>query len=131
MKDLAPYRSRLCFKLCYTTPVITYNTPKMSTVSYGEGSKYLNGITRQVMNDIFKLRKNTYDLRNFHLFENQNPKTKRYVLDCIAHLVSQIWHTFPIEIRDSVLLKTFKHKKKKCGIAIRAHVTVARLLITT
>ena len=103
----------------------------MSTVSYGEGSKYLNGITRQVMNDIFKLRKNTYDLRNFHLFENQNPKTKRYVLDCIAHLVSQIWHTFPIEIRDSVLLKTFKHKKKKCGIAIRAHVTVARLLITT
>ena len=46
------------------------------------------------MNDIFRLRKSTYNLRNPHLFECQNPKTKRYGLYCIAYIVSQIWKTF-------------------------------------
>ena len=57
------------------------------------------------MNDIFKLRKNTYNLRNVHLFECQNPRTKRYGLDCIAYRVSQIWQTVAIEIKDSISLK--------------------------
>ena len=39
--------------------------------------KYLNNLSPQVMNDIFKLRKNTHNLRNAHLFESQNPRTKR------------------------------------------------------
>ena len=39
--------------------------------------KYLNNLSPQVMNDIFKLRKNTHNLRNVHLFESQNPRTKR------------------------------------------------------
>ena len=43
--------------------------------------KYFNGLLPQVMNDIFKLRKNTYNLRNVHLFESKNPRTKRYCLD--------------------------------------------------
>ena len=77
-----------------------------------EGYKYLNDLLPQIINYIFKVRKDIYDLRNFYLFENQNPKTKQYGLDCIAYIVSQIWQTFPIEIRNSVLLKTFKHKIK-------------------
>ena len=32
--------------------------------------KYLNGLSP----DIFKLRENTYNLRNFHIFESQNKK---------------------------------------------------------
>ena len=39
--------------------------------------KYLHNLSPQVMNDIFKLRKNTHNLRNAHLFESQNPRTKR------------------------------------------------------
>ena len=31
---------------------------------------------------------------------------------CITYGASQIWKTFPIEIRDSILLKTFNHKIK-------------------
>ena len=46
-----------------------------------EGYKFLNDLTPQIMNDIVKLRKNTYDLRNVPLFESQSPKTKRYGLD--------------------------------------------------
>ena len=38
--------------------------------------KYLNGLSPDIMSDIFKLRENTYDLRNFHIFEFQNPRKK-------------------------------------------------------
>ena len=37
--------------------------------------KYLNGLSPQIMNDIFKLRKYICNLRHFHLFESQNPRT--------------------------------------------------------
>ena len=64
--------------------------------------KYLNG-SPQIMKSIFKPRKNTYKLINFHAFESQNPRTNSYGLDCIAFRASQIWQTLAIEIRDSIL----------------------------
>ena len=36
--------------------------------------KYLNGLSP----DIFKLRENTYNLRNFHIFESQNLRIKKF-----------------------------------------------------
>ena len=39
--------------------------------------KYLNGLPLN-MNAIFKLRPNIYNLRNFHTFEYQNFKTKKF-----------------------------------------------------
>ena len=38
---------------------------------------YLNGLSPDIMSDIFKLRENTYNLRNFHIFESQNPRAKK------------------------------------------------------
>ena len=38
--------------------------------------KYLNDLLPQEMNDIFKLKKITFDLTNVHLFETQNPRIK-------------------------------------------------------
>ena len=38
--------------------------------------KYLNGLSPDIMSDIFKLGQNTYNLINFHIFEYQNPKQK-------------------------------------------------------
>ena len=52
--------------------------------------KYLNGLSPDIMNDIFKLRENTYNLRNFHIFEAENSRTKRFGLDCIAYRASQL-----------------------------------------
>ena len=46
--------------------------------------KYLNGLSLDIMSGIFKLRENTYNLRNFHIFESQNPSTKKFGLDSIA-----------------------------------------------
>ena len=43
------------------------------------------------MIDIFKLRENTYNLRNFEIFESQNHRTKKLDLDSIAYRASQLW----------------------------------------
>ena len=52
------------------------------------------------MNYIFKLSKNIYNLKNDHLFESQNSRTKRYGLGRIAYRASQIWKIFLIETRE-------------------------------
>ena len=39
---------------------------------------HFNGLPPQIIKNIFKLRKNIYNLRNFHLSERKNPGTKRY-----------------------------------------------------
>ena len=56
-----------------------------------EAYKYLNGLSPDIMSDIFKLRENTYNLRNFHIFESQNPRTKKFGLDSIAYRASQMF----------------------------------------
>ena len=52
--------------------------------------KYLNDLSPDIMSGIFKLRENTYDLRNFHALQSQNPRTKKFGLDSIAYRASQL-----------------------------------------
>ena len=75
--------------------------------------KYLNGLSPDIMSDIFKLRENTYNLRNFHIFESQNLRTKKFGLDSIAYRANQLWKNVPEEIRNSTSLPVFKEKIKK------------------
>ena len=75
--------------------------------------KYLNGLSPDIMSDIFKLRENTYNLRNFHIFESQNPRTKKFGLDSITYIASQLWKNFAEEIRNSASLPIFTEKIKK------------------
>ena len=75
--------------------------------------KYLNGLSPDIMSDIFKLRENTYNLRNFHIFESQNLRTKKFGLGSIAYRASQLWKNVPEEIRNSTSLPMFKRKIKK------------------
>ena len=75
--------------------------------------KYLNGLSPDIMSDIFKLRENTYNLRNFNISESQNPRTKTFDLDSIAYRASQLWKNVPEEIRNSASLPKFKKKIKK------------------
>ena len=75
--------------------------------------KYLNGLSPNIMNTIFKLGKNTYNLSNFHAFESQNPKRNMFSLDSIAYRASQVWKNVPEEIRDSASLLIFKKSIKK------------------
>ena len=43
-----------------------------------------------VMNDIFKLRENMYNLQNFHIFQTENPRSLKYRLDAIPYLVKSV-----------------------------------------
>ena len=72
--------------------------------------KYLNGLSPYIMSDIFKLRENTYNLRNFHIFKSQNPRTKKFGLDSIAYRASQLWKKVPEEIRNSTSLPILRRK---------------------
>ena len=59
--------------------------------------KYMNGLSPDIMSDTFKLRENTYNLRNFHIFESQNPRAKMFGLDSIAYTASQLQKNVPEE----------------------------------
>ena len=75
-------------------------------------SKYLNGLSPDIMSDILKLRKNTYSLRNFHIFKSEKPGTKRFGLDSIGYRPTQLWINVPEEIRNSTSLPVFQEKIK-------------------
>ena len=50
-----------------------------------EVHKYLNEHSPEIMNDIFKLRENMYNLRNFHIFQTENPRPLKHRLDTIPY----------------------------------------------
>ena len=64
------------------------------------------------MNDIFKLRENTYNLRNFHIFQTENPRSMKRRLDAIPYHASQLWQPVPADIRKAAYLTLFKHRIK-------------------
>ena len=78
--------------------------------------KHLNGHSPDIMNDIFKLRKNVYKLQSFHIFQTENPRSLKYVLDSIPYRTSQLWQQVPIDIRLAASLALFKNRIKtwKC-----------------
>ena len=73
-----------------------------------------------IMNTIFKLRQ-TYNLKNFHTFESQNPRTKKFGLDNIAYRASQLWK---ISRRNKLFSLTFNlqriNKKSSFGFLFMA-----------
>ena len=66
-----------------------------------------------IMNTIFKLRQNTYNLKNFHVFESQNPRAKTFDLDSTAYIASQHRKNVPEKITNSASLLIFKESIKK------------------
>ena len=75
--------------------------------------KYLIRQSPNIMNTIFKLRQNTYNLKNVHAFESQNHRTKKFGLDSIAYRASQHWKNVPEEIRHLTSLLILKESTKK------------------
>ena len=78
--------------------------------------KYLNGHSPDIMNDIFKLRENMYNLRNFHIFQTENPRSLKYGVEAIPYHASQVWQQVPIDIREAASLVLLKNliKTWKC-----------------
>ena len=73
--------------------------------------KYLNGYSPDLMNEVFYLRQNHYNLRNFNAFATDNPGNK-YLLNSSVYRTNQLWQTLPSEIKDYASLQFFKDKIK-------------------
>ena len=66
--------------------------------------KYLNGYSPDIMNDLLKLKENTYNLRNFHIFQTENPRSLKYGLVAIPYRASQLYQQVPTDIREAASL---------------------------
>ena len=78
--------------------------------------KYLNGHSPDIMNDIFKLRESMYNLRNFQIFQTENPRSLKYELDSIPYCASQLWQQVPVDILEATSIALSKNRIKtwKC-----------------
>ena len=54
--------------------------------------KYLNGYSPDLMNEVFYLPQNHYNLRICNVFATDNPRNK-YLLNSSAYLLNQLWLT--------------------------------------
>ena len=61
--------------------------------------KYLNGYSPDLMNEVFYLRQNHYNLRSFNVFATDNPRNK-YLLNSSIYRANQLRQTLPSEIKD-------------------------------
>ena len=73
--------------------------------------KYLNGHSPDIIN-IFKLRENMHNLRNFNIFQTENARSLKYRLDTIPYRANQPWQQEPIDIREAASLALFKNRIK-------------------
>ena len=101
----------------------TRNAPEFLLI---EAYIYLIRQSPDLMNTVFKLRQNAYNLKNFHAFESQNPRTKKFGLDSIAYRDSQLWKNVPEEIRNSASLLIVKESIKRFPWFL-VHGTVVKL----
>ena len=53
--------------------------------------KYLNRRPYDIMNDIFKLRENVYNLQNSHIFQAENPHSLKYRLSAIPYRANELF----------------------------------------
>ena len=69
--------------------------------------KFLNGYSPDIMNDVFHLRQNTYNLRNFHAFATDVPRNN-CMLNSVVYRANQLWETLPFDLKNSCSLELFK-----------------------
>ena len=61
--------------------------------------KILNGLSPDIMQDIFETKSNYYNIRNAPGFSSRNIKTVRYGLQTISYMAPKIWDLVPKEIK--------------------------------
>ena len=74
--------------------------------------KYLNGLSPDLINEVFRLKSSYHNLRNFNKFETYILKTKSS-LNSYVHRANQLWQLVPHEVRKSMSLTQFKSKISK------------------
>ena len=73
--------------------------------------KYLNGYFPDLINEVFYLHQNHYNLRNFIVFATDNPRNKD-LLNSSVYRANQLWETLPSEIKGCTSLQLLEDKIK-------------------
>ena len=81
-----------------------------------EVSKFLNGYSPDIMNNVFHLRQNTYNLRNVHAFATDVPRNN-CMLNAVVYRANQLWKTLPLVLKNSCSLELFKIRIKKLAVS--------------
>ena len=68
--------------------------------------KFLNGYSPAIMNDVFQLRQNTYNLRNFHVFASDVPRNN-CMHNSVVYRANQLWETLPFDLKNACSLELF------------------------
>ena len=62
--------------------------------------EYLNGLSPDIVNTIFKLTQNICNLINIYISESQNAKTKKFGLDSIIYRAIKFRQNVPEEVKN-------------------------------
>ena len=74
--------------------------------------KILNGISPDIVLDIFETKSNYYNIRNAPTLSSRNIKTVRYGLQTISYMVPKIWKPVPKMMKQIPILNELKAKIK-------------------
>ena len=102
----APYEELL--DITKNVSMHTKNLQRLMTEIF----KYINGLSPPIMNDIFSVRSNHYNLRNFRELNTNRKSTVLYGTESISFRAPQLWQILPRDIKDSASLNMFKSKVK-------------------
>ena len=72
--------------------------------------KRLNGLSPDIMQNIFESKSNYYNTHNVPEFSSRNIKTVRYGLQTISYMAPKIWNLVPKEMKKVTTLNEFKAK---------------------
>ena len=74
--------------------------------------KVLNGLSPDIMKDVFLVQNYSYNLRSYNVFQCDVPRSNRYGLNTISYRSNQLWNLLPDYIKNSPTLGSFKSKIK-------------------
>ena len=74
--------------------------------------KILNGLSPDIMQDIFETKSNYYNTLNAPAFSSRNIQTVGYELQTISNMAPKIWDLIPKEMKQVTTLNEFKAKIK-------------------
>lgn len=78
-----------------------------------EAYKFKQGLTPPIMDDIFLIRDNNYNLRNFREIYACSKSTVKYGTEALSYKVPQLWQIVSQVLKEIPTLITFKNKTKQ------------------
>ena len=79
-------------------------------------NEILNGLSPDIMQDIFETKSNYYNTRNAPTFSSKNIKTVRYGLQTISYMAPKIWN---LVIKEMKQIPTLNDSRQNQNLEVR------------